>query len=60
MSSDEVSASFSRQLNDLMEVVKGYAIINPNEAFRIFDPIVDQINEIVQATAVLSKYNKRN
>lgn len=48
------------ELNDLMEVVKGYAIVNPNEAFRIFDPIVDQINEIVQATAVLSKYNKRN
>ncbi|MEJ7700773.1 MAG: hypothetical protein WKF71_14160 [Pyrinomonadaceae bacterium] len=48
------------ELNDLMEVVKGYAIVNPNEAFRIFDPIVDQINEIVQATAVLSKYNKQN
>ncbi len=28
--------------------------------FVFFDPIVDQINEIVQATAVLSKYNKRN
>lgn len=48
------------ELNDLMEVVKGYATVNPNEAFRIFEPIVDQINEIVQATAVLSKYNKRN
>ncbi|MBA2607204.1 MAG: hypothetical protein H0U96_10105 [Acidobacteria bacterium] len=48
------------ELNDLMEVVKGYATVNHNEAFRIFDPIVDQINEIVQATAILSKYNKRN
>lgn len=48
------------ELNDLMEVVKGYAIIDPNEAFRIFDPIVDQINDFVQATAILSKYNKRN
>lgn len=48
------------ELNDLMEVVKGYATVNPNEAFRLFDPIVDQINEIVQATAVLSKYNKQN
>ncbi len=47
-------------LNNLMEVVKGYATVNPNEAFRLFDPIVDQINEIVQATAVLSKYNKQN
>ncbi len=48
------------ELNDLMEIVKGYAIVNPNEAFRIFDPIVDQINDFVQASAILSKYNKNN
>lgn len=48
------------ELNDLMEIVKGYAVIDANEAFRIFDPIVDQINDFVQATAILSKYNKRN
>jgi hypothetical protein len=48
------------ELNDLMEVVKGYAVVNPIEAFRIFEPIVDQINDFVQATAILSKYNKRN
>jgi len=48
------------ELNDLMEIVKGYAIVNPEEAFRIFDPIVDQINDFVQASAILSKYNKRN
>jgi hypothetical protein len=46
------------ELNDLMEVVKGYASVNPNEAFRLFDPIVDQINDYVQASAILSKYNK--
>ena len=48
------------ELNDLMEIVKGYAVVNPDEAFRIFDPIVDQINDFVQASAILSKYNKRN
>ncbi len=48
------------ELNDLMEVVKGYAVVNPPEAFRIFDPIVDQINDFVQASAILSKYTKRN
>jgi hypothetical protein len=48
------------ELNDLMEIVKGYAVVNPVEAFRIFEPIVDQINDYVQATAILSKYNKRN
>ncbi len=48
------------ELNDLMETVKGYATVEPNEAFRIFDPIVDQINDFVQASAILSKYNKRD
>ncbi len=48
------------ELNDLMEIVKGYATVDEAEAFRIFDPIVDQINEFVQASAILSKYNKRD
>ncbi len=48
------------EINDLMEVVKGYAVIDHVQAFRLFDPIVDQINDFVQATAILSKYNKRN
>ena len=49
-----------QELNDLMEIVKGYATVNPDDAFRIFDPIVDQINDFVQATAILSKYNRHN
>ncbi len=47
------------ELYDLMEVVKGYAVVEPDLAFRLFEPIVDQINEVVQASSVLSKYNKR-
>lgn len=47
-------------LNNLMELVRGYATINPNEAFRIFDPIVDELNDYVQASAILSKYSKRS
>ena len=48
------------ELNDLMEVVRGYAVVDPPEAFRIFEPVVDQLNDFVQASAILSKYNKRN
>ncbi len=48
------------ELNDLMEIVKGYAVIAAPEAFRIFEPIVEQLNDYVQASAILSKYNKRN
>ena len=48
------------ELNDLMEIVRGYAVVNPDEAFRLFEPVIDQINDYLQATAILSKYNKRN
>jgi hypothetical protein len=48
------------ELNDLMEIVRGYAVVNHEEGFRIFEPIIDQINDFVQASAILSKYNKRN
>ena len=48
------------ELNDVMELVRGYAVVNHEEGFRIFEPIIDQINDFVQASAILSKYNKRN
>lgn len=48
------------ELNNLMEVVKGYAVVDPETAFGLFGPIVEQINDIIHATAILSKYNKRS
>jgi hypothetical protein len=47
-------------LADLMEVIRGYAVVEPETAFRLAEPIIDQFNDMVQATAVLSKYNKRD
>jgi hypothetical protein len=48
------------ELNDLMEIIKGYAIISPPDAFRLFEPVIDMVNDFLQASAILSKYNKRN
>ena len=47
-------------LADMMEVIRGYAAIDPDTAFRMFEPLVDEFNNIVQAAAVMSKYNKRD
>lgn len=44
------------ELNDLMEVVRGYATVDPDLAFKMFDPVIDQINEYVQASAVLARF----
>jgi hypothetical protein len=48
------------ELANLMEVVKGYATIDPDAAFRLFEPTIEQFNDVIHATAILSKYNKRN
>jgi hypothetical protein len=48
------------ELNDLMEIVKGYAIVSPDDGFRLFEPVIDQINDFLMASAILSKYNKRS
>ena len=46
-------------MNDVMEVVKGYAVIEPDSAFRMFDPIIDRLNEHVQASATLARFNPK-
>lgn len=48
------------ELNDLMEIVRGYAIVSPEDSFRLFEPVIDQINDFLMASAILSKYNKRS
>lgn len=46
------------EMNDMMEVVRGYTTIEPETAFRMFEPVIDQLNEYVQASAVINKYEK--
>jgi len=48
------------ELADYMELVRGYAAVEPDVAFRMIEPMMDQFNEMVQASAVLSRYNKRD
>jgi len=45
---------------DLMEVVRGYATVDPDIAFRLAEPMFDVFNDTINAAAVLSKYNKRD
>lgn len=48
------------ETNGLLAVVAGYAVVEPNRAFLMLDPLVEQVNEVMQATAVLAKYNRRD
>ncbi|MBX3243587.1 MAG: hypothetical protein KF685_03855 [Acidobacteria bacterium] len=48
------------ELADQMEIIRGYSVVDPEKAFNLFGPVVDQMNEVVQAYAVLSKYERRD
>jgi hypothetical protein len=48
------------EIDIMMMVVMGYATVEPDTAFRMFEPVVESLNEHTQAMAVLSKYDKRS
>ncbi len=48
------------ELSDYMELVRGYAMVEPDVAFRMIEPLMEQFNDMIQASAVLSRYNKRD
>lgn len=47
-------------LADHMQLISGYALMEPDTAFRMMEPIMDQFNEMIQASAVLSRFNKND
>ncbi|MCA1625926.1 MAG: hypothetical protein LC768_18950, partial [Acidobacteria bacterium] len=44
----------------LIKVIAGYAAIDPTRAFTMLSPVVEQANELINASAILAKYNKQN
>lgn len=45
---------------DYLKIASGYAYIDPNVSFQMLDNFASQANEIVNAAALLAKYDKRN
>ncbi len=47
-------------LADHMQLIQGYSLIEPDTAFRMMEPIMDQFNDMINASAVLARYNKND
>jgi len=43
----------------VMKLAAGYAAIEPDRAFPLLNPLIEQANDVINATALLAKYNKR-
>ncbi len=46
----------SNELSVLMQVIKGYSMIEPNEAFRLFELLIPQMNELSDAAAIINNF----
>lgn len=55
----DTSPQSDEEIRDLIQVIAGYAVIEPNQAFSLLTPLVDQANDLAQASALLAKYQKR-
>jgi hypothetical protein len=59
---DEARALLDRQPDNdkeveaLLEVARGYALVEPARTFELLDPLIDQANEMLAAAALLEKF----
>jgi 3-methyladenine DNA glycosylase AlkD len=47
------------ETDGLLKVIAGFAVIEPERAFTMLAPVIEQANEVVNAQAVLARYNKQ-
>lgn len=47
------------ETDGLLKVIAGYAVIDTGRAFTLLAPVIEQANEVVNAQAVLARYNKQ-
>jgi hypothetical protein len=47
------------ETDNLAKVIAGFAVIDPERAFTMLSPIIEQVNEVVNAQAVLARFNKQ-
>lgn len=45
-----------KEVEALLEVARGYALVEPSKTFELIDPLVDEANEMLTAAALLEKF----
>ena len=40
-----------------MELIKGYVTVDPDTAFRMYESVIDIMNEYIHASATIAKFN---
>jgi hypothetical protein len=45
-----------KEIETLLEVARGYAMVDPAQTFELIDPLIDRANEMLSAAALLEKF----
>jgi hypothetical protein len=47
------------EIDGLLKVISGFATIEPDRAFSMLPAVIEKVNEVSQASAILARYNKQ-
>ena len=50
----------SNEMSNLMQIISAFSIIEPAEAFRLFEPLVPQLNELSEAAVVINGFQRNS
>jgi len=48
------------EMSNLMQIISAYGTIEPVEAFRLFEPLVPQINELSEAAVIINGFQRNS
>jgi hypothetical protein len=46
----------SGEMQNLMQIINAYSTVEPSEAFRLFEPLIGQMNELSDAAAIINGF----
>jgi hypothetical protein len=48
------------EMSNLMQIISAYSAIEPVEAFRLFEPLIQQINELSEAAVIINGFQRNS
>lgn len=50
----------STEMSNLMQIISAYAAVESNEAFRLFEPLIPQMNELSDAAVIINGFQRNS
>lgn len=50
----------SQEMSNLMQIISAYVAVEPVEAFRLFEPLIPQMNELSEAAVVINGFQRNS